>query len=358
MSLVGFTFGSFGDIITIIQLANKVRKLLSESSGASAEYQQLILEIDTSLFILHLVYGASQFQSADASPLSTNAQQTIQQCVKKSEDILRELDGKLFKFQESLEEGGTGKKLLDYWGKIRWGFFTDNYLIETRRKLAEQRMCITLLLGVNNKDPSVSWVSVGGWLQPGESTHSILGHAWDTNVAAFATMRVVEGKDFDDFIRFYFRDRPGKRLVERGDYEVISSSGSMQTSARWEISPGATVMMNARVQRPANREVDPKAAICPLCNLADTRNADTGINWWAAVYVSTRCKAWFMTSHSTIDELEEDRSPTQEHHGNDSVGGPSLAASSRNRRPERRTQKQSRRGARTADGVIGKSTWK
>lgn len=148
MSVVAFTFGSFGDILSILQLANNVRKSLGESAGASAEYQQLISELDTSRVALSLVLGVSQLK--DTSPISQEARLAIQQCVHNSRNIIAELDSKIFKFRDSLKKGGTRRMVIDSWRKIGWGIFKVDYLVEARRRLSEQSRMIKLLLEVSN----------------------------------------------------------------------------------------------------------------------------------------------------------------------------------------------------------------
>jgi hypothetical protein len=44
MSL-GLSFGSFGDIITTIQLVHRLAQSLSESRGAAREFQSLVVEL-------------------------------------------------------------------------------------------------------------------------------------------------------------------------------------------------------------------------------------------------------------------------------------------------------------------------
>ena len=45
-AVLGFTFGSFGDIITLIQLADAVRKSLSETRGSVANCERLMGYLD------------------------------------------------------------------------------------------------------------------------------------------------------------------------------------------------------------------------------------------------------------------------------------------------------------------------
>ena len=62
------TFGSFGDIATLVQFAAALAQTLSESRGASAEYQDLIAELDALEGILRTVQGPTP-RSPDADHL-------------------------------------------------------------------------------------------------------------------------------------------------------------------------------------------------------------------------------------------------------------------------------------------------
>ena len=55
MSVVGFTFGSFGDIITLIQLAQTVRKALSDARGSAAHCTSLMTYLDAFTQSLEIV---------------------------------------------------------------------------------------------------------------------------------------------------------------------------------------------------------------------------------------------------------------------------------------------------------------
>lgn len=148
MSVIGFTFGSFGDVLSILKMAYDVRALLSESKGASDEYQQLLAELDTSLRTLHLVQGV--FLAKDAASLPSDVQTAIQQSVSNSRTLISELYAKIARFRDSLQKGGSGSMMRDSWRKIGWGLFKHDELVETRRRLSEQTSIIRSLLGLSN----------------------------------------------------------------------------------------------------------------------------------------------------------------------------------------------------------------
>lgn len=59
MSFV-FTFGSFGDIVTLIDLTTRVIELLTSTSGASDSYQALILDVTRLQHFLQQLNGFSR----------------------------------------------------------------------------------------------------------------------------------------------------------------------------------------------------------------------------------------------------------------------------------------------------------
>lgn len=54
------TFGSFGDIITTIQIAQQLYKALGESRGSAKRYQELRQDLDGYIRVLTLVSYAVQ----------------------------------------------------------------------------------------------------------------------------------------------------------------------------------------------------------------------------------------------------------------------------------------------------------
>ena len=52
---VSLTFGSFGDIITMIQITQKLCQALSESNGSSKEFQELQQDFNGFVKVLILV---------------------------------------------------------------------------------------------------------------------------------------------------------------------------------------------------------------------------------------------------------------------------------------------------------------
>lgn len=147
--IVGFTFGSFGDILSILQLARTVQRLLSDSLGASSEYQDLLLELDRTLRVLHLVQGVTTPRHGSGS-LSINTHEDIRQSISRCRIVIFDLYVRIQKFRESLRKGGSGSRMRDSWRKIGWGLFKLDELVDIRRKLKDEGDVIMALLDVSN----------------------------------------------------------------------------------------------------------------------------------------------------------------------------------------------------------------
>ena len=105
MSVVGFTFGSFGDIITLIQLANAVRNSLSEARGSVADCEGLLIYLDGFSQSLEVVktrlepYCAPESQSISFSPIAALSPSEAQVVLRHVEACYKVLD----KFNSTLE---------------------------------------------------------------------------------------------------------------------------------------------------------------------------------------------------------------------------------------------------------------
>ncbi|EIM82301.1 uncharacterized protein STEHIDRAFT_160850 [Stereum hirsutum FP-91666 SS1] len=320
MSVFAFTFGSFGDILSIVQLGYKVRTLLSESKGATEEYQQLLSELDTSLRTLHLVHGA--LFAKDAASLPPDVVKAIRQSVSNSWIIIFDIYSKIARFRDKLKKGGSGSMMRASWQKIGWGLFKQDELVESRRRLSEQSSVIKTLLGLSSSIivtrvenqvlashaeileisrcvkgiPKVLGYSWEGGLNPESRPISLLDMLGQSIRLPLELCRTWS--DFDAFLRFYFRQRAGRQLVERGDYDLSSQTDdTLIPPAEWTILPGSAINMNGLIRRRLLSQATEKTAICPSCNQRDSRDGATGIT-------CAYCRTWFITSNARIEEIK------------------------------------------------------
>lgn len=152
--LVAFTFGSFGDIFTILGLAWSVQQLLSDRNGASAECRELIAYLNTfshTLRVVHkLAFGSdvdpatqtsSTGNTGTVSLLSTpkymSAANAMLCALQECRRSLDEFKDKLAPYQESFLAGGSGNRFYDMWRKLNWPCINAE-ATKLRRGLQEQ----------------------------------------------------------------------------------------------------------------------------------------------------------------------------------------------------------------------------
>lgn len=147
MSLVGFTFGSFGDLVTATSLALKVRRALADSTGASEEYQALLAQVDSFYGVLQAVADLlSSNRKSNALPDSVVREVlfTISLAVK----VLGEIHGMVMSCKKKLHGGGYRQTMEDSWRKIGWAVLRPRDLAEMRERLARHLGRILALLRV------------------------------------------------------------------------------------------------------------------------------------------------------------------------------------------------------------------
>lgn len=151
MSLVGFTFGSFGDIVTIAQLLQGIITALSDSKGASSEYQNLIVQLRAFADVLSSVYDTIFDPNSRHPPLSAHTACSLRKeldgCRSQLQSIQKRIDG----YQNSLRQGGSGSRMRDSWRKIGWGLFTSRDIAYMRSELIERMARINTFISVSNR---------------------------------------------------------------------------------------------------------------------------------------------------------------------------------------------------------------
>ena len=150
MSVVAFTFGSFGDIITIIQLAHSIQKALSDTRGSAAECRNLIAYLGAYTTTLECVQNAFDSRNtAYAAPLrlafSGPAANAISRSIAISYDRMKTFERKLECYRESLEGGSSGSWFRDAWRKVNWPTIRQE-AVDLQRELTAQAQIINIIL--------------------------------------------------------------------------------------------------------------------------------------------------------------------------------------------------------------------
>lgn len=130
-SVAAFSFGAFGDFVTLIELGVKVIKHLSASSGPSEDYQALILDIDSLVRILKIATTATT--SIRHSQLPESLVQTGCNALQSAQDNLKRLEAKIETYRQRLRRGGSYRKMVESWAKIGWGLLVKDEDVITLR---------------------------------------------------------------------------------------------------------------------------------------------------------------------------------------------------------------------------------
>ncbi|EIM87748.1 uncharacterized protein STEHIDRAFT_155122 [Stereum hirsutum FP-91666 SS1] len=290
-----FTFGSLGDIFSLIQLTYNVVQIIRDAAGAPQEYQELVASLNTTLEVLNLIRGVAFAASVDI--LTLPVQRALYQATKNYDAIIRDLNDRLSKFQPSLRAGGSKSKVTDFWRKVQWRSFQRKDLVEIRRKMDEQSIASNGILSLLSIGQAQAFIQTTNTSlleirRCVEGVPRVLGYAWEgglndnerpivLNDMLGQTIRLPHQlcrtwPEFDEFIRFYFRRRGGREFVERGDYDISSSSSNLTIEpTRWKVSAGDSINMNALLHRLQGTMIIDR---CPSCHRDDYRDASTGLN--------------------------------------------------------------------------------
>lgn len=130
-SIAAFSFGAFGDFVALFDLAQKVKRSLNASSGASEDYLTLLVELDSLIRILRTATTAST--SPRLPQLTPPLVRTGRHALKSLQDVLRSIETKIRTYQENLRKGGSLRMMMDSWRKVGWGLLVMNDEVKTLR---------------------------------------------------------------------------------------------------------------------------------------------------------------------------------------------------------------------------------
>lgn len=147
MFSLGFSFGSFGDIVSATEIAIKLVTVLSSSIGASEEYQALLAEVTSFYGVLQGV-GDLLSYTQKTNPLPDSVERQINLTIYSSKKVLIEIEAAVMSCKKRLKKGSYKEKAEESWRKIGWALFRPNELAEMRRRLAGCQTQILALLCV------------------------------------------------------------------------------------------------------------------------------------------------------------------------------------------------------------------
>ncbi|KZV84386.1 hypothetical protein EXIGLDRAFT_753870 [Exidia glandulosa HHB12029] len=145
MPVLAFTFGSFGDIATILQLAWTIRRTLSESAGSLAP---LIADID--VFTRALQQINSFLETRAAAPVPEDLMNGIAHALERCFGSLMRIKQRIESFNAQLA-GAVGKSVVrEYWAVLGWEILGGRREVEAlKMRLSDQIVVIQTLLAAS-----------------------------------------------------------------------------------------------------------------------------------------------------------------------------------------------------------------
>ncbi|KAK9782678.1 hypothetical protein SCAR479_01021 [Seiridium cardinale] len=130
-----FTYGSFGDLITTVQLVWRLSQALSDSYGSAQEFQDLVVE-------LNLFYG-SLHEGPELESLIRLVKPAVAACRNAIEPFLQKAFKKYGK--SLMRPKGSRKSILDMIKRIQWSIFEKDKVTQMRDSLRRNKDVIDMV---------------------------------------------------------------------------------------------------------------------------------------------------------------------------------------------------------------------
>lgn len=148
MPVVAFSFGSFGDIAAILQLAYTIRRALSETAGASAEIADLIEHIDSFTRALHQIKAALAALDGVQSGLANGVAHALDICFRALHRVQTIIDA----FHSKMSTAVGAAVWRRYWAICAWEILGGSREVDTlKRRMSEQLQIVQTLLAVSQR---------------------------------------------------------------------------------------------------------------------------------------------------------------------------------------------------------------
>ncbi|TFY81405.1 hypothetical protein EWM64_g2603 [Hericium alpestre] len=273
MSLVAFTFGSLGDIIALLQLADQVRRALCDTRDASAEYKDLIAELYSVVYTITNVQRVLSIQGPRR--LAQSVENALYHAVGVCLHLVAQMNERISTRRQAACSRGVVKMMVaDVWWSIGWKLFKREEVLFLRKRLSGQVAAMNTLLTLAQSDQldhvgdQVSRF-YGDYIDESRRQYTLIqeihrcvtnrphamGYTWeaaqnpDNMPIVFTDMLghtvtlpwefVGTNELLHEFLVFYFRNRPYRKLVEERQYFVTNEDNQKSSKSGGYIGLGA-----------------------------------------------------------------------------------------------------------------------
>ncbi|TDL14014.1 hypothetical protein BD410DRAFT_840648 [Rickenella mellea] len=229
--MAAFTFGSFGDILTLTSVVIASVRSLNDSTGSVSDYQDFIQELGSLTEILELaVFQNQDLSTASAAATSEGTISTIsppvisaaiRSHIEQCRSLMETFRQNVKSYERGLNQGGPK----GWWNKIVWAMWKKDQVMSFRAKLATHRQQIIALAVLSNTDKlsrieAVIPRSVKFTLANSIELVDALGTRNFFHINYCSTWKML-----DHMLKGRFDNAPGGRLVQRGAYELSCDNG-------------------------------------------------------------------------------------------------------------------------------------
>ncbi|KAJ7173607.1 hypothetical protein C8R46DRAFT_893040 [Mycena filopes] len=297
---------SLGDVLALANLAWSIARILRESTGASAEYQALIAELESLGSALQTL---NQFVS---NPGPTKLQDSVENALRFSlsrcQTLMAAFLKKIGGYQRSLKKGGSGNGMRDSWRKIGWGLLQKDEIALLKGQLMEQKATIGMMLTFSHcttlerveKIAKQQQLTLSAMHCSIQQLPRALGYTWESGGNTHKVVWFVDAvgskvpipielcitrATFEGLLRVYFKDRAGNKYIENGHYELAEEINDQVSGIKdWavDIRPGMTLTTRMIYvhwdQRPGE--------VCPSCQRTVPVQDSSGFTWCVSSFMA------------------------------------------------------------------------
>ncbi|KAK9412941.1 hypothetical protein SUNI508_12246 [Seiridium unicorne] len=140
-----FTYGSFGDLITTVQLVWRLSQALSDSYGSAQEFQDLVVELNLFYGSLHelMKFWQTRTQGPELESLISLVKPAVAACRNAIESFLQKAFKKYGK--SLLRPRGSRKSIFDMIKRIQWSIFEKDKMTQMRDLLRRNKDVIDMV---------------------------------------------------------------------------------------------------------------------------------------------------------------------------------------------------------------------
>ncbi|KZW00791.1 hypothetical protein EXIGLDRAFT_122451 [Exidia glandulosa HHB12029] len=148
MSLVAFTFGSFGDIATLADLALKIGLALNDCAGTLTEFKALVVEIESFAASMLQIKESLSTRSSLSCALTLKIGDALDVCF----DLLKLVQKRVDEFNSKTSKAVGRMVLRKYWAVVGWEILGGRDEVDKLRdRLAQQVGIVNALLTASNR---------------------------------------------------------------------------------------------------------------------------------------------------------------------------------------------------------------